>query len=340
MESTDFGELDDIDLLREADLFSSMPESVIRTITLQAHTVVMPAGSWVIRRGEPGNSVFVVKSGVVEVLGQPEDGEQRALAYLGRGECLGELAILTDSPRHADVRVPEQAELMVIEKDLFQDLLANHPGFGSQLCVVLARRLAKLLQDLPAGTTKKELQGSLRYFDLATVIQTLIGSGQSGLMSLMKEGKNTGSLYFQGGNIARAQFGHRTGDEAVHQLFQVPLDADFLFTSSDEPPQKDGADPSITMPSMALMLDSVRLQDELDVLKQKLPDSGVLLERTDSVLNWSSQEGRPVAEEVWARLTNPATLSELLDGASCCHYHAVAALLHMLETEQLMPVLE
>ncbi len=340
MESTAFGELDDIDLLREAELFSSMPESVIRTITLQAHTVEMPAGSWLIRRGDPGDSVFVVKSGVVEVLGPLEDGKQLPLAYLGRGECLGELAILTNMPRQADVRVPEQAELMVIDRDLFQDLMANHPGFGNQLCVILAHRLARLLQNIPAGTGKKELQGSLRYFDLATVIQTLIGSGQTGLMSLTKEGRNTGNLFFQNGNIARAQFGHRTGDEAVHQLFQVRLDADFLFTSSDEVSQEVGSDPSITMPSMALMLDSVRLQDELNVLNQKLPDSATLLERTDSALNWSSPEGRTAAEEVWARLKDPATVGELLDGSSCCHYHVVAALLHMLETEQLMPALD
>ena len=340
MESTDFGELDDIDLLREAELFSSMPESVIRTIMLQARVVRLPAESWVVRRGDPGDSLFVVKSGVVEVLGATEDGEPRPLAYLGRGECLGELAILTEMPRHADVRVPEQAELMVIEKDLFQDLMDNHPGFGNQLCIILARRLAKLLQDIPAGTSKKELQGSLRYFDLATVIQTLIGSGQSGLMSLTTDGAHTGTLYFQSGNIAKAQFGHRKGDEAVHQFFQVRLDADFLFTSSDETPQEANTDPDITMPSMALMLDSVRLQDELAVLLQKLPDSKTLLERTDSALKWPEPDGQKHAEELWEQLKIPATVGELLDGSTCCHYHVAAALLRLLETEQLMPALD
>lgn len=340
MENTTFGELDDIDLLREADLFSSMPESVIRTIMLQARVVSLSAQSWVVRRGEPGDSLFVVKSGVVEVLGTTEDGEPRPLAYLGRGECLGELAILTNTPRHADVRVPEQAELMVIEKDLFQDLMDNHAGFGSQLCVILAHRLAKLLQDIPAGTGKKELQGSLRYFDLATVIQTLIGSGQSGLMSLTTEGRSAGKLYFQSGNIAKAQLGHRTGDEAVHQFFQAQLEADFHFASSDETPDKTAADPNITMPSMALMLDSVRLQDELTVLKQKLPDPKTLLERTDRTLNWPESDGKKNAEELWEQLANPVSISELLDGSSCCHYHVAAVLQRLLETEQLMPVLD
>jgi hypothetical protein len=159
-------------------------------------------------------------------------------------------------------------------------------------------------------------------------------------MSLTVDGRNIGKLHFQSGNIAKAQFGHRSGDEAIHQFFQAQLEADFHFTSSDEAQKEAAPDPNITMPSMALMLDSVRLQDELNVLKQKLPDSETVLERTDSSLNWPEPEGKKDAEEIWAHLENPATVGELLDGSSCCHYHVAAVLLRLLETEQLMPTLD
>ncbi|MFQ5792276.1 MAG: cyclic nucleotide-binding domain-containing protein, partial [Acidobacteriota bacterium] len=141
METDPFRELDDIGFLREVELFQDMPESIIRTIVLQAHTVSCPAGTMVVRCGEPGDSLFVVKSGVVEVLHPRKEDESRTLAYLGRGECFGELALLTSSSRHADIRVPEHAELLVIDKALFDELMANHLGFGSHLAVILARRL-------------------------------------------------------------------------------------------------------------------------------------------------------------------------------------------------------
>jgi CRP-like cAMP-binding protein len=338
MEIEAFGELDDIGFLRDAELFRNMPESVIRTIVLQAKTISFSAGNWVVRRGEAGDSLFVVKSGVVEVLSPNEEDDSPPLAYLGRGECLGELAILTDAPRHADVRVPERAELLVIEKDLFNDLMANHSGFGSQLSVILAHRLVKLLQNLPADSNNKELQGSLRYFDLATVIQTLITSSQSGNMTLQTKGQTVAELLFQSGNIFRAKYGHRSGNEAVHQLFQSQLDAEFLFTSSEK--SDEDPDPSITVPAMALVLDSVRLQDELEALRQRLPPLSTVIERTESTLRWPREEGKEKAEEIWEKLKSPTSMNELIDTSSSCHYHAAAALMHLLEAEQVMPALE
>ncbi len=338
MDTEAFGELDDVNALREAELFRNMPDSLIRTILLQAQTLQMSAGSWVVRQGEPGNSVFVVKSGVVEISSPSEEGERRSLAYLGRGECLGELAILTDSNRTADARVPQKAELIVIEKKLFFELMHDHPGFASQLCVILAHRLIKLLQNLPTHDSK-ELQGSLRFFDLATVIQTLITSSQSGVMKLVDSGETAGLLVFQNGNIARASYGHRNGDEAVHQLFQVSLTSDFHFTTRESTPDEESPDPTITAPAMALVLDSVRLQDELATLAGRIPPPPTLLERTDNDLRWTEDAGRKVAEQVWERLKVPTTVGELLDATSGCHYHATAVLIQLIETEQIMPVL-
>lgn len=339
MKTDAFGELDDIGFLREAELFQNMPEPVIRTIMLQAKTMTLAAGAWVVRRGEPGTSLFVVKSGVVEVLSPTDEEESRPMAYLGRGDCLGELAILTDSPRNADVRVPEHAELLVIEKEVFQDLMVNHAGFGSQLCVILAHRLVKLLQNLPSESGKKELQGSLRYFDLATVIQTLITSGQSGKMALNTTGQTLGELVFQSGNIFQARFSHRTGDEAIHQLFQVELDAEFFFTS-EEAPGEGGPDPDITVPAMALLMDSVRFQDELQALRERLPPFSTVLERAGSTLQWSEEESQNEAVELWERLQNPTSIYELLEGSSSCHYHAAQTLHRLIDSEQLMPVLQ
>lgn len=340
MESEAFGELDDIGVLREAELFHSMPESVIRTILLQSKTLTFSAGALVVRRGHPGDSLFVIKSGVVEVLSPAEGDEARPLAYLGRGECLGELAILTDSPRHADVRVPEQAELIVISKNLFQDLMANHSGFGSRLCVILAHRLVKLLQNLPADSGNKELQGSLQYFDLATVVQTLVTSAQSGTMRIESEGQAVGKLVFHRGNINRVTFRHRQGDEAVHQLFQAKLDGKFLFTSSEDAEPEEDPDPNITVPAMALVLDSVRLQDELETLRDKLPPKPRLLERAENELHWPDRKGKAEVEAIWAKLNAPTSVGELLDASPSCHYHAAIALLSLLESEQVMPALE
>ena len=334
MTAEDFGEIDDLGFLHEAALFEDMPESVIRTIVTEGETVEFGAGELIVKKGEPGDSLFVVKTGVVEVV-NPADGPP--LAYLGRGDSFGEMALLTSSERSADVRVPQTAELLVIDRDLFEDLMANHPGFASQLAVILAHRLVNVLEDLPNQESKKELQGDLKYFDLGTIVQTLIGASQSGVMTLTSGKKLVAQLYFQNGNVFRAHYGHRHGDEAVHHLFQAEPEGEFLFDSKGAEAVADGPDPGITVPAMALMLDSVRLQDELKVLLEELPADNTVLERNVDALDWSDDEGQADARQVWGCLHSPMTVRELFDKAHSCHCHTARILARLLQTEQVRP---
>ena len=334
MTADDFGELDDIGFLHEAALFEDMPESVIRTIVTQGETVEFGAGQLVVTKGEPGDSLFVVKTGVVEVV-NPAGGPP--LAYLGRGDSFGEMALLTSSDRSADVRVPQTAELLVIDRALFEDLMANHPGFASQLAVILAHRLVSVLEDLPNQQSKKELQGDLKYFDLGTIVQTLIGASQSGVMTLSSGKKMVAQLYFQNGNVFRAHYEHRRGDEAVHHLFQAEPEGEFLFESQGAETVADGPDPGITVPAMALMLDSVRLQDELKVLLEELPADNTVLKRNVDALDWSDDEGQADARQVWGCLHSPTTVRELLDKAHSCHCHTARILARLLQTAQVRP---
>ncbi len=341
MSGDSFDEVDDIGFLREAELFRNMPEEVLRAVSAQAKTVTFNSGETVVKRGGAGDREFLVKSGMVEVVSPTESkdtDEAPPLVYLGKGECFGELAILTESPRHADVRVPEQAELMIIERELFDELMKNYPGFASQLCVILSHRLVKLLQGLPMDD-KKELQGNLQFFDLATVVQTLISSGQTGVMTLTLAGEPVAKLTFHSGNIFRASYANRSGDEAIHYLFQVPPRADFRFSSSKDEDKGKGPDPGITVPAMALMMDSVRLQDELSVLREQLPPDGASLKRGASgdFTPPADSEIRKTAQALWTRLEKPATVGELMDESTSCHYHAALALLGLLESKQVQP---
>ena len=341
MSDDSFDEVDDIGFLRDAQLFRDMPDEVLRAFSAQARTVTFNADETVVKKGGPGDRMFVVKSGAVEVLTPTEsedEDEARPLVYLGKGECFGELAILTESVRQADVRVPEEAQLLIIEHELFDELMKAHAGFAGQLCVILAHRLVKLLQGLPMDE-KKELQGNLQNFDLATIVQTLISSGQTGVMTLTLARKPVAKLAFHSGNIFRASYANRSGDEAVHHLFQVPPQAEFRFSSTEDEDKGKGPDPGITVPAMALMMDSVRLQDELSVLREQLPTERTSLKRGDSEDFTPPADGEigKTAQAIWTRLEKPATVGELMDEADWCHYHAAIALIGLLESKQAQP---
>ena len=117
-------ELIDPGFLRGSELFENQPPEVVRAVLTQGQLLEFGPGDVVFRQGDQGDRLFVVKSGVIEVVAAPSDGsESVVVAYLGTGEVIGELALLTGSPRSATVRSPEHAEVFAVDKTVFFDLM-------------------------------------------------------------------------------------------------------------------------------------------------------------------------------------------------------------------------
>jgi CRP-like cAMP-binding protein len=318
--------------LRDSELFENQSAEVIRAVLAQGQLLRFGPGDEVFRQGVPGDQLFVVKSGVVEVVATPTDGVETPVAYLGVGEVIGELALLTGSPRSATVRSPERAELFVVDKKVFFDLMDVLPTFSRNLCVVLAKRLEATTLKVPRASGK-QLQGNLRFFDLATVIQTLIGSHQTGALVVMRDKHKLAELFFFRGNIARAKYRQLAGDDAVYQLFQSPVEGEFSFTGRDV--EEDEIQSEISMPAISLLMESVRLQDELPVLKQQLPDPDRIFRQKGSQLSWLDPDSVELAAAVWSRLKRGASLSDLEREVPRCSYALYRTVATLLEQGQI-----
>jgi hypothetical protein len=212
--------------------------------------------------------------------------------------------------------------------------MTNHAGFGAQLAIILAQRLVSTLEVLPDSESKKELQGNLQYFDLAPVVQTLISSVQTGGMTLSSDKVVVAQLLFQNGNIYRATYAHHRNDEAVYHLFQAQPQGEFLFHSKGAKNVADGPDPGSTVPAMALMMDSIHLQNELKMLLEELPKDSTILSRNSDNLGWSEDEGQSDARQLWGCLHFPLSLGEFFERANSCHYHSARIWDRLVQTEQ------
>jgi len=320
--------------LRSSDLFENQPDEVIQAVLVQGGLEDYGPGAIVFRQGDQGDKLYIVKSGVLEILTTPTDAaEPIPVAYLGAGEVLGELALLTGSPRSATARSPEHAELFTIEKAVFLDLMKTLPAFSRNLCLVLANRLEPTTLKVPRASSK-QLQGNLKFFDLATVIQTLIGSHQTGSLVVTQDAskQKVAEIFFFKGNIAKARVRHLSGDDAVFQLFQSPLEGEFSFTGrtvAEEEVQTD-----ITMPAISLLMESVRLQDELPLLQQKVGDPARVFRQKAGHLQWQDPETVELAAAVWSRLKKGASLSELQQTVPRCSYAVYRTMLALIESGQ------
>jgi len=320
--------------LKRSDLFENQPAEVIQAVLGQGVIAELGAGEVVFEQGDQGDRLYIVKSGVLEVVAAPSDGADPVpVAYMGAGEVLGELALLTGSRRTATVRAPERAELFILEKPVFLDLMNTLPAFARNLCLVLARRLEATTLKVPRGAGK-QLQGNLRFFDLATVIQTLIGSHQTGNLVVTQDGgKNkVAEIFFFKGNIARAKVKHLVGDDAVFQLFQSPLEGDFSFTGRNV--QEDEVQTDITMPAISLLMESVRLQDELPLLQARIPDASRVFRQKGPHLKWEDAESVELAAAVWSRLKKGASMGDLQRDIPRCSYAIYRTMTAMLDAGQ------
>src|SRR4029079_11625585 len=106
--------------------------------------VEVPAGSVVFKEGDVGGELYIIESGQGELI--PRSGV--ALAMLGAGDFLGEMALLDKQPHSATALARTNTRLLRIEVALLADVLAQNGAIGASLLRQLAARALRTEQRL------------------------------------------------------------------------------------------------------------------------------------------------------------------------------------------------
>ena len=107
---------------------------------------VYAAGEPVIRQGDPGDSLFVIMSGRVEVTVLQEGAASVRLATLDEGDYFGETSLMTGAPRSATVAALVETRLLEVGHESFRRLLAAQPNLVEQLGAALQVRESERVQ--------------------------------------------------------------------------------------------------------------------------------------------------------------------------------------------------
>lgn len=115
-----------IRLLSRCDLLRHLPPGGIRDLLGRVRERRLRPGEIVFRAGDPGDALYIVSRGRVQVLGPTagDAADEPAIAELDEGQAFGEMALLTGAPRTATVRALTDVELLQIDKEDFDSLLA------------------------------------------------------------------------------------------------------------------------------------------------------------------------------------------------------------------------
>ncbi|GEM_PF-573861 len=309
----------------------------LETIIKEGQLVHCGPGSIVYSQGDPSDSFYVINDGTVEIVLLNEHGEHPTpITHLTKGDLFGEIGLLTNTPRDASVSVHEAATLLRFDQNIFQQLITTVPSFGHYLALLLARRFCKATMQLHFYSNAKELSGSLDFFDLPTIFQTISLSQQHGIMHIFNlTAEIIGEFAFSYGTPVSARYQQLEGIEALLQLFQVTPKANFGFTRSNEPPVVDS--PLEIDNINEFIVHAVHLRDEMMVLEEKLKLSDDQpVKRIHTRLEWPYSDFQMCAKELWrALMKGPLPLSALSITLPYCRFRILQVMDRLFETGQL-----
>jgi Major Facilitator Superfamily/Cyclic nucleotide-binding domain len=127
----------EIALLRSLPLFAELPAPAIEGLAAALRPVRLEAGAVLIRQGDPGDAYFAIAAGELDA---EQDGH--FLGRYGRGDGVGEIALLRAVPRTATVTAHTAATVYQLDRDLFLTAVLGHAPTRRQAEGIAAARLA------------------------------------------------------------------------------------------------------------------------------------------------------------------------------------------------------
>jgi len=121
------------------DVFRALDAQKIDKLAGRLRQVVFGPGETILRQGDPGDSLYIVRGGQVAVqIGVL--GAFKEVATLGDGEFFGEMSLMTGEMRAATVVAKTDVECYIVEKESFQEIVQEKPELAGTISDILSRR--------------------------------------------------------------------------------------------------------------------------------------------------------------------------------------------------------
>jgi CRP/FNR family cyclic AMP-dependent transcriptional regulator len=127
--------------LGDTHVLHCLSEETRRRVAQYAIPMELMAGEILCQAGDPGDAVYVVQEGEIEILSRTPEGFEVRLAALGHGAIIGEMAALEGTPRSLDMVATRHSKLYRIPRAALLEVLLSDPEAALQLIFELSRRL-------------------------------------------------------------------------------------------------------------------------------------------------------------------------------------------------------
>jgi CRP/FNR family cyclic AMP-dependent transcriptional regulator len=131
----------DSEVLKDVSLFQFLDDHERNELAAQLEVVRFRAGETIFLIGEPGDALYVIRSGEAEVYFKSDTGDRIVLEVAGRGDFFGELSLLDRGSRSASVVATQDTEALRLNRDHLERFIALRPQVAMDLLAAMGRRL-------------------------------------------------------------------------------------------------------------------------------------------------------------------------------------------------------
>lgn len=131
----------EMSLLTDVPIFRLLDNAERTTLAALFEQRQCDTGETIFHQGEPGDEIFLVCTGRVEVHITSDTGDKIVLAEEERGDVFGEISLLDGGPRTATAVAVERTEVLTLDRDKLLELVQRHPHVALDLLAVMGQRL-------------------------------------------------------------------------------------------------------------------------------------------------------------------------------------------------------
>jgi HEAT repeat protein len=142
--------LERILLLREVPMFSGLCPEDLEQIAQVAEEQIYPDQAVICYEGEPGNTLFIISSGRIQVV-KTSDQKEHILAVRTAGQFVGEMAILESAPRSATLKANGDVRVLAIDGNAFTSILLDRPEVAVSVLRHMSSRVRELNEKVGAA---------------------------------------------------------------------------------------------------------------------------------------------------------------------------------------------
>jgi CRP/FNR family transcriptional regulator, cyclic AMP receptor protein len=239
-------------LLNNFSIFKTMDDKSLKDFIALLRLKKFSAGKCIIKKGDPGKHLYIILSGLVNVV----DNDGNSITKLKNGEVFGEMSLISGDPVGATIKVIEPATVLFVRGQDFLKVLNRFPPLQMYFARLLSRRLAKsnikIAREFSSG-----MNGTLDQMPPVDLFQTLNYNLKTGVLKLNLS-RGPAVCMLRNGAIVQARYGQKNGRSA---FFEILAEKNGRFKFMPGLAEQDMNLPELGM-FMELLMEGLRKIDE------------------------------------------------------------------------------